>query len=233
MNKRAWITSLAVILLVAAAGSGACRAATADRAADQDGYSAAALYNLGNSYARAGRPALAVLNYERAQILAPRDPDIRANLRQVQSSAGLTAAGGTFENRIRVLSPNTTYWLGLAGLMIAGTGWLIRGSRAPRRVAAGAAIGVGLLMAMFTVYDAAATAQALHEAVVVQTAPSGASPIAGTEPIFTEPAAATVEVQDQHDRFSLIRDPQGRVGWVARDRLMYLMSPEGASNEKN
>ena len=33
-----------------------------------------------NSYARAGKPGLAVLNYERAALLAPDDPDINANL---------------------------------------------------------------------------------------------------------------------------------------------------------
>ncbi len=44
-------------------------------------FSAASLYNLGNSYARAGKTGLAVLNYERASLLAPNDPDIQANLR--------------------------------------------------------------------------------------------------------------------------------------------------------
>ena len=33
------------------------------------GYSAAGLYNLGNSYARAGKPGMAILNYERASLL--------------------------------------------------------------------------------------------------------------------------------------------------------------------
>ncbi len=37
-------------------------------------------YNLGNAYLKAGRLGWAVLNYERALRLNPRDPDIRANL---------------------------------------------------------------------------------------------------------------------------------------------------------
>src|SRR5271154_2724545 len=55
------------------------------------GYSAAALYNLGNAYARTGKPGLAVLNYERARLLEPNDPDINANLRHVREAAGLPA----------------------------------------------------------------------------------------------------------------------------------------------
>jgi len=40
-------------------------------AKSEEGYSAAGLYNLANSYARAGQPGMAVLNYERARLLAP------------------------------------------------------------------------------------------------------------------------------------------------------------------
>ena len=53
----------------------------------QPRYSADGLYNLANSYARAGKPGLAVLNYERAALLAPDDVDINANLEYVRASA--------------------------------------------------------------------------------------------------------------------------------------------------
>jgi len=52
-------------------------------------YSADGLYNLANSYARAGKPGLAVLNYERAALLAPNDADIKANLEYVRAGAGV------------------------------------------------------------------------------------------------------------------------------------------------
>src|SRR6266850_8010150 len=53
----------------------------------QPRYSAHGLYNLANSYARTGKPGLAVLNYERASLLAPDDADINANLEYVRASA--------------------------------------------------------------------------------------------------------------------------------------------------
>ena len=67
----------AVLLLLILAAGQVCAAPT------EPGYSADGLYNLANSYARAGKPGLAVLNYERADLLKPNDPDIEANLRYV------------------------------------------------------------------------------------------------------------------------------------------------------
>lgn len=46
------------------------------------------LYNLGNACYKAGQLGEAVLNYRRAWYLAPRDPDIRANLNFAFQSAG-------------------------------------------------------------------------------------------------------------------------------------------------
>src|SRR5689334_22583951 len=55
------------------------------------GYSAPLLYDLGNAYQREGSVGRAVLNYRRAQLLAPRDPDLAANLSLVRAAAGLPA----------------------------------------------------------------------------------------------------------------------------------------------
>src|SRR4029077_14462070 len=86
-----------------------------------DGYSAAGLYNLGNSYARAGKPGMAVLNYERARLLAPDDADVEANLQFVRSSAHLPAESRTrFERFATAASPFVLAWVGLAGLIVVG-----------------------------------------------------------------------------------------------------------------
>lgn len=45
-------------------------------------------YNLGNSYYKQGDHGRAILNYRRAQQLAPRDPDIEANLALARAQAG-------------------------------------------------------------------------------------------------------------------------------------------------
>ena len=54
----------------------------------EQGYSDSALfYNLGNAYYKQGDYGGAVLNYRRAQRLAPRDADIQANLEMARSRA--------------------------------------------------------------------------------------------------------------------------------------------------
>ncbi|HYD48238.1 MAG TPA: BatD family protein, partial [Terriglobales bacterium] len=50
--------------------------------------SAAVRFNLGNSYFKLGRKGLAIVHYERAAQLAPRDPDIEANLSFARSATG-------------------------------------------------------------------------------------------------------------------------------------------------
>src|ERR1700684_438250 len=62
-------------------------APSAPSAPSQPRYSADGLYNLANSYARDGKPGLAVLSYERAALLAPDDADIMANLAYVRAAA--------------------------------------------------------------------------------------------------------------------------------------------------
>src|SRR3989442_2159968 len=58
----------------------------------QGGQASAALYfNLGNALFKSGQTGLAILNYRRAEQLAPRDPDIRANLQFARNS---TMGGG-------------------------------------------------------------------------------------------------------------------------------------------
>lgn len=54
-------------------------------------------YNLGNSYFKAGQTGKAVLSYERAQKLIPRDNDLLVNEKYVQSTIGeLPVEGRTF-----------------------------------------------------------------------------------------------------------------------------------------
>src|ERR1700722_14547911 len=93
----------ALILAVSLAGSWNSVAR-----AEAAGYSAPGLYNLANSYARAGKPGLAVLNYERAGLLDPTDPDINANLRWVRESAGLPPESrNRFDRIFRIAGPQT------------------------------------------------------------------------------------------------------------------------------
>ena len=56
-----------------------------EQSAAQEGVSAAFYYNLGNAYYKSGLYPNAILNYERALLLSPGDPDIRFNLQMARS----------------------------------------------------------------------------------------------------------------------------------------------------
>ena len=216
MNKRTLVISLVAALIGMASLAGAGWAGLVNAPADRSAYSAPALYNLGNFYARLGRPAMAVLNYERARILAPTDLDIQENLSYVRASVRLPALHSQHD---RLADPNTLYWIGVLGLAITGVTLLLRRARSEHRLVltAGAIIG-GLLMAL-SLGDAIATSDTRHEYVVMAATPARASPTSVVEPLFTVPLADVVSVQDEHLLFALIRDTQGREGWVARRDL--------------
>src|SRR5580692_3330165 len=98
------------------------------------GYSAPSLYNLANSFARAGKPGLAVLNYERARLLDPKDPDIDANLRRVRESSGLpTEPVRVLDRLARIFSPSIVSLTCVLGLLIAGVSMLARAAFPARR----------------------------------------------------------------------------------------------------
>jgi hypothetical protein len=179
-------------------------------------YSATELYNSANAYARSGKTALAVLGYERARLLAPTDPDLRWNLHHVREAAGLPQSTGNWLQEYgRFANPNLLYWTGVAGLVLAG-GCLLairRGGQLRGVLVTGALVGLAGVGA--SAVNAAATFSVLSESVALRQAPASVSPVAGADPLFQVPAAAAVRVLDRHGSFELIRDSQGREGWVA------------------
>ena len=82
------------------------------------GKSCAALYyNLGNAWFKAGRLGRAILSYRRAEWLAPRDPDIRANLRFARGAvaASPTPAPPLWERAVTRFTVNE--WTSLAAVV--------------------------------------------------------------------------------------------------------------------
>lgn len=185
-------------------------------------YSATSLYNLGNSYARAGKPGLAILNYERASLLAPNDPDIEANLRYVREGAHLPVESrSTWQRAVTVGSPTLWSFLGVLGVLLLGCALLV-GERYPahrwkRRVAA----LVGFILLGATTGNALVLWPTLHAAVIVTAAtPVQVSPVPMGDPLFTLPEGETVTITAEHEDFVLVQTGSGRKGWVSRVNLV-------------
>jgi hypothetical protein len=187
----------------------------------QAGYSAAALYNFANAFARAGKPGFAVLNYERAKLLDPSDPDIDANLSQVLVASGLPPETHTrFERLTAIAGPRTLAWLGVLGLLIAGTGALrLRFYPRHRRKFALATL-LGTVLLGVSIADAVILWPVMQEAVVItKTTPVRVSPTLIEETLFTLPEASIVSTGAEHDGFVLVRTAAGRTGWAPSTSL--------------
>jgi hypothetical protein len=187
----------------------------------QPGYSAPAQYNLGNAYARQGKPGLAVLSYERAAVLDPGDPDVDANLRQVRRAAGLPPQSRSrFERAARFADPDIIAWSGLLGFLCWGVGVLARKLYPTHRRWLGVCALIGFLAAGAAVCDAVALWPVLHEAVVVTpTATARVSPVPMGAALFELREAETVETISRHDSFVMVETRAGRRGWVSAENL--------------
>jgi type IV secretory pathway VirB2 component (pilin) len=161
---------------------------------------------------------LAVLNYERAALLAPGDPDINANLEYVRASAHVPAEPPNRFTRIaQAASPTLAAWIGVLGIALVGVG-LLASRIAPRfrwLRAGGSLLGVALIA--LAASNAMLLWPRMHEAVIlVNQTPARVSPVPMGDTSFVLREAETVTMTAEHEDFVLIRTRGGLSGWVAR-----------------
>ena len=185
------------------------------------GYSAAGLYNLGNSYARAGKPGMAILNYERASLLAPNDADIEANLRFVQTSAHLPIEPrGNFDRFARIGNPFLLSWAALLGLILVGGGAVAAQLTSRLRIVRVAAMLAGVVMLVLTICNGISLWPKLHEGVIITpSTPGRVSPVPMGDSLFVLQEGERVRIAAEHEGFTLVRNQAGRSGWVADANL--------------
>ena len=207
--KGIWLT-IALLVGVSAAGADA-----------PPSYSAAALYNLGNSYARAGKPGMAILNYERASLLAPDDPDIEANLRFVQAGAHIPVdSRSVFDRVARSGNPFWLSWAAVLGVILVGGSLVAARITARHRGLRVTAIAFGVAMLAWAACNAISLWPLLHDGVIISAStPARVSPVPMGESLFTLAEGERVRIAAQHEGFSLVHTRTGRSGWVADSNL--------------
>jgi hypothetical protein len=181
------------------------------------GYSAARLYNLANSYARAGKPGMAILNYERASLLSPNDPDVLANLSYLRASAHLPSESpDVFDRVATIASPLWISWIGILGLTIVGASVIAGQLSSRHRLVRGAATLLGVSMVGLMLCNALSLWPRFHQGVVIAAAtPVRVSPVPMGDPLFTLSEGEKVKVTAEHEGFALIETRAGRAGWIA------------------
>ena len=179
------------------------------------GWSAPALFDLGNAYASTGDWGHSILAYERARLLAPHDAAIAANLAHVRADAGLAAASPpTVDRAIARLSTDEWTWLALGAGALACLGVVALGWSYRRR-AAGTLAVAGALVAAACGIAAARSAPMTERAIVLSRTEARLAPVPSSEAVFTAPAGEEVRIGQQHGDFFQVRDGD-RTGWLPR-----------------
>jgi hypothetical protein len=195
--------------------------------ATKPGFSARVLVSQAEAELAAGHPGLAILQYERARLLAPRAPAIAVGLARAQAAASLPSVEPALAGRVeRLLGADEWGWIGMAGLILAAAGvvafsWdLIR----RRGVVVLAVVGAGIASAGFL---AAIQVTPPDRAVVI--APDEVAriaPFAQSEQAFAVPEGAVVTVERTYQDYALVDGPEGR-GWIPRKGLEIILPAPG------
>ena len=95
---------------------------------NDEGSNAARLFNLGNTYAKLNQTGPALLCFERAALLAPRDPDIQANLKLTRPSSAVPGPESPpwWKAPLYWLSLHEWSWVTAAGvilIVLPALGW--------------------------------------------------------------------------------------------------------------
>jgi tetratricopeptide (TPR) repeat protein len=186
-------------------------------------------FNLGNAYFRAGDAGRAILEYERARRLLPRDPDTRANLDYARALAGEADDEPSVWARLAFpladrLSADEL-WLAssalYAALMLA-----LAGSRLVRGFERGArplALGLAVLLAIFLSSAIYRLVSLDLPAWAVIVAKDGATvrfePSANGTVYFQAKPGSTVELLAEREGWAQIARRDGRRGWIERATL--------------
>jgi hypothetical protein len=209
---------MTIALLTLVLGAGIAHAATGVAPQISAGYSAPRLFDLANANVRDGKPGMAVLNYERARLLAPNDPDIQANLSFVRTMSGLPPITGTWFERqaSRFASPNTLFWFGCVGLLIVGASLLLAREYPRRRLALRACTAAGFALTAVTLCNALGIWPMMNEAVVTARAtPARVAPVSMADSLIALREGEILTVDAEVRDFTLVHTDTGRTGWVA------------------
>jgi tetratricopeptide (TPR) repeat protein len=204
-----------------AAGSGDYQLAVQnyEQLLQRSGFSAPVLFDLGNAQLRLGRPARAILDYERALVLAPRSAAIEANLAAARQRAGLApTVVGPWLAAARYFSVDTyagaalvAVWALCGALVLLSLNGTARRFARPLILAAAVTLCVSADAAVLCWSD-------LYRAVVVQgpailhLAPATSAAASGS---LHE--GEVVWLQDRYAGFVFVRTAAGHTGWVSDD----------------
>jgi hypothetical protein len=182
-------------------------------------HSPGVLFNLGNAYFKNGELGRAILNYRRAARIAPRDPDVQANLRFARERvSGANSVQPTFIEqllgrfRLNELATATAliFWLWLALLCFARFRPTLRPQLRVYTLLSGSLFSV-LLITLFAARQISSRQTAI---VIDQQATIRLGPLAESQPAYTATDGAELLILAQREGWLQVSDRSGRTGWL-------------------
>jgi len=211
-------------------------AAAYDKMLRQGQASPALYFNLGNAFFKAGQVGRAVLNYRLAERLAPRDPDIRANLKFARNSVatGATSAPSwrqrwtsrlTLDEWTLLTSGALWVWLGLLTL----ARWRPALKKSLSGYTATAGVGAALLALCLGLesYNRFAVKSVI---VAVREAVAHYGPWNESPNYFTVRDGMELTVLDSKGEWVQVSDRAERIGWLRREQVLFLPSSTSGSS---
>ena len=182
--------------------------------------SPALLFNAGNAEYKAGHLGKAIAAYRRAELLTPRDPELRANLDFVRNQVqGSTVHESNWQRWIDTLSLNE------GAVLTAVLFWLTLSLFAARQIRPALVPklrGLTRLAVVLTVFSATilglqAASHFNGETAVVTTAEATArsGPFDDAQTTFTVHDGAELTVLDRHDYWLQVKNGAGQTGWLS------------------
>lgn len=218
-----------------AAGDFTAAAASYEKAIADDGPDAAAYFNLANTYQNLKRYGPAILAYERARLITPRDPDLRANLTLARKAATAFDEPGRnprLEAAIGYLSRNEWSWLVVGGALGLGALSVVGGvMNLQRRGLRNPAIACAILAGMAIAGGSTALYLRRDEGnrgIILSTETAvRLSPFEKAESVGTATAGRVVRLGEKKGDFIYIEAPGTNLrGWLARADVAAISSLE-------
>jgi tetratricopeptide (TPR) repeat protein len=189
--------------------------------------SANLLFNEGNAEFKSGNLGAAIVAFRRAALLAPRDPDIRANLdfarNQVQ---GITLRQTWWQNFLGALSLNEwtalaaiAFWLAFllfAAIQIRPE-WKVFLRTPARSLAVAAVLSCACLVAAAAIHFSDSVA-----VVVLPDAVTRSGPFDDAQNAFAVHDGAELTVLDHRNGWVQVSDGSGRSGWLKNSQVAVL-----------
>jgi tetratricopeptide (TPR) repeat protein len=176
-------------------------------------------FNLGNALFRQEKFGLAVLNYERARRLAPRDPDVLANLKFARQRLGVDEPGHFLRSAVesRTVAEWCRYELGalwLTVLAVAGSLWLPRLRTGLLLVAVAGGLATGVTTSALT-----QKLRAPPAAIALTRTEARFAPTTDATVHFQLPEGTKVAIRENRGVWTFIERADGQQGWVKSEAI--------------